>query len=146
MKFSLRHQAGLEEKLGQAVLLKLSELVGGGVIVKREIKCMSYEYNMNVYNVYSDRREDERIEVTMERMLDRWYEDTLCELSPSQASAELLRILDETCSNMVGIAVREGSIQFSSFTKWTSPLILDPPTQAAFNGSFDPQTPIAPCP
>ena len=52
MKFSLRHQAGLEEKLGQAVLLKLSELVGGGVIVKREIKCMSYDYNMNVYNVY----------------------------------------------------------------------------------------------
>ena len=110
MKFSLRHQAGLEEKLGQAVLLKLSELVGGGVIVKREIKCMSYEYNMNVYNVYDDRREDERIEVTMERMLDRWYEDTLCELSPSEASAELLRILDETCSNMVGIAVREGAI------------------------------------
>ena len=112
MKFSLRHQAGLEEKLGQAVLLKLAELVGGGVIEKYHLKCMSYEYNMDVYNVYSDRREDERIEVTMERMLDRWYEDTLCQLSPSEASAELLRIVDETCSNMVGIAVREGSIQF----------------------------------
>ena len=110
MKFSLRHQAKLEEKLGQGVLLKLCELVGGGVIEKYHIKCMSYEYNMDVYNVYSDRREDERIEVTMERMLDRWYEDTLCQLSPSEASAELLRILDETCSNMVGIAVREGSI------------------------------------
>ena len=60
--------------------------------------------------VYKDRRKDEKIEVTMTRMMDRWFEDTLCDLCPLQASAELLRILKDTCPRMVGITIREGFI------------------------------------
>ena len=114
MNFRLRHQTGLEEKLGRNVLVKLSDLVSWGYIESSHVKRMSYDYNMDVMNSH---REDKRIEVTMARMLDQWYEETLYPLSPAQASAELLLILEQTCPNMVGIAVREGSIQFSSFTK-----------------------------
>ena len=118
MNFRLRHQTGLEEKLGRNVLVKLSDLVSWGYIESSHVKRMSYDYNMNVITAYSHRVDrDERIEVTMARMLDQWYEETLYPLSPAQASAELLLILEQTCPNMVGIAVREGSIQFSSFTK-----------------------------
>ena len=72
MNFRLRHQTGLEEKLGRNVLVKLSDLVSWGYIESSHVKRMSYDYNMNVITSYSHRRKGERIEVAMERMLDQW--------------------------------------------------------------------------
>ena len=105
MAFCLRHQARLEEKLGRGVLLKLFKLVSQGMITKHHLERMSDKHKMNVTN-FNDMREEECM-VTMERMLDRWYEDTVCKLSTSEASQRLLRILEETCPARVVETVRE---------------------------------------
>ena len=102
MTFCLRNQAELEEKLGKAVLHNLFEFISQGVIDYDHLEGMSYKHNMNVFTTFESSRIN-RIEVTMERMLDRWYEERACTLSASEASQELLRILENTCSPLVAV-------------------------------------------
>ena len=88
MKFNLRHQTRLEEKLGRAVLAKLFGFVGRGVINKYHIDRMSYEHNMNVFTVFTESSDrEEPVEVIMERMVDSWYEET--PLNQSKQSIKL---------------------------------------------------------
>ena len=88
----------MEEKLGGTLLRRLYQLVSQGTLTKLHIERMSDHHNMDVATTFNERREGESIEVTMERMLDRWYEDTVCNLSSSEASERLTRILKDTCS------------------------------------------------
>ena len=69
---------------------------------------------MNVFTTFDNRETKERIQVTMERMLDHWYEDTVCDLSASEALQELLRIVEKTCSKMVAVKIKETGAQFSN--------------------------------
>ena len=101
--YCLKNQTKLEEKLGRGVLVKLFEYISKGVIDKYLVKGMCYQHNMNVFNTFDSRKEDERIEVTMERMLDRWYEDKVCNLSAFEARRELLRIVKDTCPPLVAV-------------------------------------------
>ena len=73
--YCLRNQEQLEEKLDQARLLKMFEFISRGSITKKHIEKISYKQNMNVVTTFNDRAVREKIEVTLERMLDRWYED-----------------------------------------------------------------------
>ena len=107
--YCLKNQTKLEEKLGRAVLVKLFEYINQGVIDKYLVKRMCYQHNMNVFNTFDSRKEDERIEVTMERMLDRWYELVVCNLSASEAQLELLRIVEDTCPPLVAAEMFESS-------------------------------------
>ena len=70
---------------------------------------MSYQHNMNVNTVYSDSRDkEEKIDTTLERMLDGWYESSVCALSQSGAQSKLLEILRESsCSNLVLEGIRK---------------------------------------
>ena len=102
MAFCLKFKAELEEKLGRAILVKLFEFINQGVITEGHLKKISYQHNMNVFTTFDSRGKEERIEVTMERMLDRWFEDTVCKLTTFETFQELLRILKESgCSNLV---------------------------------------------
>ena len=114
MAFCLRYQAELEERLGRSVLVQLFELVRKGVIDKQNLQRISYSYNMDVLTTFDSRKEEERIEVTMERMLDRWYEDTVCNMSPTEALQELLRILEETCPPLVRVRIRGSNLRTGS--------------------------------
>ena len=70
----------------------------------RQVMEMSYEHNM-IYN-HSNGKE-ENIEAILERMLDHWYEITVCSLSPLAAQNKLLEILKESrCSPFVVHKVR----------------------------------------
>ena len=111
--YCLRHQTRLEKKLGKAVLVKLFELINVGTITLRHLGKFSYQQNMNVFTTFDNRDIKERIEVTMERMLDRWYEDTLCNLSASKALQELLRIVKETCPIVVALRIKEAGAEIS---------------------------------
>ena len=62
---------------------------------------------MNVFTTFDNRETKERIQVTMERMLDHWYEDTVCDLSASEALQELLRIVENTCPIVVALRIKE---------------------------------------
>ena len=70
---------------------------------------MSYQHNMNVNTVYNQSHDkEENIVLTMERMLDRWYEFTVCSLSQSEAQSKLQEILREShCSNFVVDEIRK---------------------------------------
>ena len=106
----MRFKLELEERLGRAVVTELLRLVGIGHIGRSQVMDMSYQHNMNVFNTFDSRKEDERIEVTMERMLDRWYELVVCNLSSSEARLELLRIVEDTCPSLVAAKMfRESS-------------------------------------
>ena len=100
-------RAGGEERLGRAVVTELLRLVGH--IGRRQVMEMSYQHNMNVNTVYNQSHDKEvNIVLTMERMLDRWYEFTVCSLSTSGAQNKLLEILREShCSNFVVTEIRK---------------------------------------
>ena len=100
-------RAGGEERLGRAVVTELLRLVGH--IGRRQVMEMSYQHNMNVNTVYNQSHDkEENIVLTMERMLDRWYEFTVCSLSTSGAQSKLLEILREShCSNFVVDEIRK---------------------------------------
>ena len=112
MTFCLRYQAEMEERLGRAVLLNLFEFISRGVIDKNHLERMSYQHNMNVVTTFDSRRE-ERVDMIMERMLDRWWEDTVCTLSASKVSEELLRIVEGSCSPLVAVKLfrNTGSVE-----------------------------------
>ena len=112
--YCLRHQTRLEEKLGRAVLVKLFELINLGTITKQHLGKFSYQQNMNVFTTFDNREIKERIEVTMERMLDQWYEDSVCKFSASEALEELLRIVENTCPPVVAVRIKESAAQFSN--------------------------------
>ena len=105
----MRFKLELEAKLGRAVVAELTHLVGTGAIRRREVKEMSYEHNMNVNTVYSQGQDkEENIELTLERMLDRWCELSVCSLSASAAQTKLLDILEESgCSPLVVQKIRQ---------------------------------------
>ena len=100
-------RAGGEERLGRAVVTELLRLVGH--IGRRQVMEMSYQHNMNVNTVYNQSHDkEENIVLTMERMLDRWYEFTICSLSTSEAQSKLLDILREShCSKFVVEEIRK---------------------------------------
>ena len=110
--YCLRNQQQLEEKLDQARLLKLFEFISRGSITKKHIEKISYKQNMNVVTTFNDRAVREKIEVTLERMLDRWYEDSVCKLSASETLEELLRITRNTCPIVVAESIKESGAQF----------------------------------
>ena len=93
----------LEEKLGRAVVSELRRLVSKGHIGRSQVKEMSYQHNMDVNMIYNDSDDrKENIDTTLDRMLDGWYESTVCSLSQSGAQRKLLEILKESrCSNLV---------------------------------------------
>ena len=105
----MRFKLELEERLGQAVVAELLRLVGIGHIGRRQVMEMSYQHNMNVNTVYNQSHDkEENIVLTMERMLDRWYEFTVCSLTMSGAQSKLLEILREShCSNFVVDEIRK---------------------------------------
>ena len=104
----MRYQKELEEKLGRDVLAELRRLVRIGHIGRHQVKDMSYDYNMDVNMIYNDSRDKETIDTTMERMLDGWFEDTVCSLSQSEAQNKLLEILTESnCSNLAVHKIRQ---------------------------------------
>lgn len=105
----MRYQKELEEKLGRDVLAELRRLVRIGHIGRSRVKEMSYEHGMNVNTIYNDSRDkEETIDTTMERMLDGWFEDTVCSLSLSEAQNKLLEILRESrCSSLVVEEIRK---------------------------------------
>ena len=106
----MRFKLELEAKLGQAVVAELTRLVSTGAIRRREVKEMSYEHHMNVNTVYNQGQEDkqEDIQLTLERMLDRWYELSVCSLSASAAQSKLLEILEGSgCSNLAVHTIRD---------------------------------------
>ena len=89
----MRFKLELEERLGRAVVAELLRLVGIGHIGRRQVMEMSYQHNMNVNTVYNQSHDkEENIVLTMERMLDRWYEFTVCSLTQSGAQSKLLEI------------------------------------------------------
>ena len=105
----MRFKLELEERLGRAVVAELLRLVSIGHIGRRQVMEMSYQHNMNVNTVYNQSHDkEENIVLTMERMLDRWYEFTVCSLSQSGAQSKLLEILREShCSNFVVDEIRK---------------------------------------
>ena len=93
----MRFKLELEEKLDPAVVAELRRLVSIGHIERSQVKEMSYQHNMNVNTIYNDCDErKEKIELTMERMLDRWYEITVWSLSQPAAQRKLVEILKES--------------------------------------------------
>ena len=107
MAFCLRIQAELEEKLGPLVLERLFYHVGNGGIKKDTLKKMSYNTNMDVFPTYSECDQGkENLQQTLEKMLEDWYDKTVCLLSPSEAVEELLRILKTTCPNSVFVDMK----------------------------------------
>ena len=105
----MKYRKELEEKLGLAVVVELRRLVSIGHIGRSQVKEMSYQHNMNVNTIYNDSHDkEEKIDTTMERMLDGWYESTVCSLSQSGAQRKLLEILRESsCSNLVLDGIRK---------------------------------------
>ena len=99
----MRFKLELEERLGHPVVAELLRLVSIGHIGRRQVMEMSYQHNMNVNTVYNQSHDkEENIVLTMERMLDRWYEFTVCSLSQSGVQSRLLEILRESrCSSLV---------------------------------------------
>ena len=99
----MKYRKELEEKLGRAVVTELRRLVSIGHIKKNQVKEMSYQHNMDVNMIYNDSDDrKENIDTTLDRMLDGWYESTVCSLSQSGAQSKLLEILRESsCSNLV---------------------------------------------
>ena len=107
MAFCLRIQAELEEKLGPLVLKRLFYHVGNGGIKKDTLKKMSYSANMDVFPTYSECDQGkENLQGTLERMLEEWYDKTVCLLPPSEALEELLRILKVTCPASVFVDMK----------------------------------------
>ena len=43
----------------------------------------------------------------LEKMLDDWYEKTLCTMSPADAKKRLHEILEKTCSPVIAVKVEE---------------------------------------
>ena len=108
MKYSLKHQRGLDEKLSKAVLAKLFEFIESGDIDGEQIRRMSYEQNMNLITTFNEcERRGDPVEVRVERMLDRWYEKHLYKLTTPEAVERILKIVDDTCSPMVAFSLRQ---------------------------------------
>ena len=111
--YCLRNQSRLEEKLGRAVLVKLFGLIRTGNITEGCLEKISYEQNMNVLTTFvRSRGSKEKIAMTLERMLDHWWEDTVCKLTDSEAQEELLRIVENTCPPVVAVTIKDTSDQF----------------------------------
>ena len=115
----MRFKLELEERLGRAVVAELLRLVSIGHIGRRQVMEMSYQHNMNVNTVYNQSHDKEvNIVLTMERMLDRWYEFTVCSLSQSEAQSKLQEILREShCTATLWWMKSENFVRLTPSTK-----------------------------
>ena len=108
MTYSLRYQEGLEEKLGSPVLATLFKLVAQGSLKRDELEKMSFTEHMDVVTTYDQCENDKKgVKLTLENMLDSWFENKLCLISPEESKSELLKILKAVCPPLVGGAVEE---------------------------------------
>ena len=80
--------------------------VNDGTLVKSNLESMSYLHNMNVSQTYTMYEGHLPSEI-LEKMLDDWYEKTLCKMSPADAKRRLHVILEETCAPVVAVEVEE---------------------------------------
>ena len=98
----------LEEKLGSPVLATLFKLVAQGSLKRDELEKMSFAEHMNVVTTYNQCQDDKKgVKLTLENMLDSWFENKLCLISPEESQSELLKILKAVCPPLVGGAVEE---------------------------------------
>ena len=108
MTYSLRYQEGLEEKLGSPVLARLFKLVAQGSLKRDELEKMSFTEHMDVVTTYDQCQNDKKgVKLTLENMLDSWFENKLCLISPEESQSELLKILKAVCPPLVFGAVEE---------------------------------------
>ena len=109
MKYQLRNQNEIHELLGVKNVEKLFEFIRKGALKKSELEKMSYDYNLNVSQTFQDCSEArERPFKILERLLDDWYEETLCQMTPVEARAKLVAVLESCCSSMVAISLKKG--------------------------------------
>ena len=98
----------LEEKLGSPVLATLFKFVAQGSLKRDELEKMSFAEHMNVVTTYNQCENDKKgVKLTLENMLDRWFENKLCLISPEESQSELLKILKAVCPPLVSSAVEE---------------------------------------
>ena len=108
MTYSLRYQEGLEKKLGSPVLATLFKLVAQGSLKRDELKKMSFTEHMDVVTTYDQCQNDKKgVKLTLENMLDSWFENKLCLISPEESQSELLKILKAVCLPLVSSTVEE---------------------------------------
>jgi len=108
MTYSLRYQVKLEEKLGSPVLATLFKLVAQGSLKRDELEKMSFTEHMDVVTTYDQCENDKKgVKLTLENMLDSWFENKLCLISPEESQSELLKILKAVCPPLVGGAVEK---------------------------------------
>ena len=108
MTYSLRYQVELEEKLGSPVLATLFKLVAQGSLKRDALEKMSFTEHMDVVTTYDQCQNDKKgVKLTLENMLDSWFENKLCLISPEESQSELLKILKAVCPPLVSSAVEE---------------------------------------
>ena len=103
-KIELEYETGLNKLWGDKVLSILRELVKKVKIKQQNLKTMS-RY-MDVSNVYEGNIPNSDTSETLEMMLEKWYEQELFGLSPSEAQAALLNVIKK-CEPIVVKAVKE---------------------------------------
>ena len=108
MTYSLRYQVELEEKLGSPVLATLFKFVAQGSLKRDELEKMSFTEHMDVVTTYDQCENDKKgVKLTLENMLDSWFENKLCLISPEESQSELLKILKAVCLPLVSSTVEE---------------------------------------
>ena len=80
--------------------------VNDGTLVKSNLESMSYLHNMNVSQTYT-MYEGLLPSKILEKMLDDWYEKTLCTMSSADAKKRLLEILENTCEPVIAVDLEE---------------------------------------
>ena len=106
MNYQLRNLDKVHQLLGKQTLEKLFCYVNDGTLVKGNLESMSYSHNMNVSQTYT-MYEGLLPSKILEKMLDDWYEKTLCTMSPADAKKRLHEILKKTCPPVIAVKVEE---------------------------------------
>ena len=106
MNYQWKNEDKIHQLLGKETLEKLFCFVNDGTLVKDNLESMSYSHNMNVSQTYT-MYEGLLPSKILEKMLDDWYEKTLCTMSPADAKKRLHEILEKTCARVIAAKVEE---------------------------------------
>ena len=98
----MRNEDKIHKLLGKETLEKLFDFVNDGTLIQENLLSMSYPHNMNVSQTFT-KNERQLPSKILEKMLDDWYNKTLCKMTSADAGRRLLKILENTCEPVIAV-------------------------------------------
>ena len=95
----MNYEEEIYEKLGKENVKRVLREIRGGRINRDKLRQMAKYMHPNVYGVFVWKSRDHEPDFLFQRMLDVWYNNSLCKLSNEEALEQLILIREKVGLN-----------------------------------------------